>query len=163
LGAKLAHAATIIAVDPDPARRGLALKRGATHAVTPPEALHCVEEATLGRRLDYAFETVGEPAVMTEALSALGVGGQLVIVGAAARDATMQFRPRAFMSNQQSIIGCIYGSVYPHSDLPLFTEWLREGTLLLEDLIGTRLTLADLPSAFESPSREGVRPVVRFT
>lgn len=162
LGAKLAHAVTIIAVDPDPERRLLALKRGATHAVSPPEARQCVEEATAGRGLDYAFETVGEPEVMTEALSALGVGGQLVIVGAAAREATMLFRPRAFMSNQQSITGCIYGSIYPHSDLPLFTEWLREGTLLLEDLIGTRLTLADLLSVFESPSREGVRPVVSF-
>jgi S-(hydroxymethyl)glutathione dehydrogenase / alcohol dehydrogenase len=162
LGARLAHAATIVAVDPDPERRDLALKRGATHAVGPAEALHCVEDTTLGRGLDYAFETVGDPEVMAEALSGLGVGGRLVIVGAAARDATMHFRPRAFMSNQQSITGCIYGSIYPHSDLPLFTEWLREGTLPLEDLIGTRLTLADLPSVFESPSPGGVRPVVSF-
>lgn len=161
-GAKLARASIIVVVEPDPHRRLLALRRGATHAVTPDEALECVEEVTSGRGLDYAFETVGDPVVMSEALSALGVGGKLVVVGAAARDATMEFKPRSFMSKQQSILGCIYGSVYPHRDLPLFVDWLRDGTLALDDLIGARLKLDDLPSAFESPARQGVRDVVIF-
>jgi S-(hydroxymethyl)glutathione dehydrogenase/alcohol dehydrogenase len=74
-GARIAQASTIIAVDPDPERRRLATDRGATHTVAPEDTLECVEEATGGRGLDYAFETVGEPVVMTEALSTLGVGG----------------------------------------------------------------------------------------
>lgn len=165
-GAKLAQSSVIVAVEPDSERHRLALRRGATHAVVPEEALGCVAEATYGRGLDYAFETVGDPTVMSEALSALGVGGKLVVVGAAAREATMKFRPRGFISKQQSIVGCIYGSIYPRSDLPLFVNWLKNGTLALEDLLGTRLALEDLPSAFGSPSRgssrKGVRDVVVF-
>jgi S-(hydroxymethyl)glutathione dehydrogenase/alcohol dehydrogenase len=159
-GAKIARASTIVAVDPDPERRHLAVDRGATHAVAPEDVLGCVEDATGGRGLDYAFETVGQPAVMTEALSTLGVGGKRIIIGAAARDAEMTFLPRGFMSKQQSIVGCVYGSVYPHRDLPLFIEWLREGILVLDDLVAPRLRLEDLPSEFESPTREGVRAVV---
>ena len=92
-GAKMGRASTIVAVDPDPERRHLAVDRGATHVVAPEDALRCIEEVTGGRGLDYAFETVGEPAVMIEALSTLGVGGKLVIIGAAARDAEMTFLP----------------------------------------------------------------------
>lgn len=161
-GAKIARASVLVAIDPDAERRRLAVSRGATHAVGPDDALACVDEATFGRGLDYAFETVGSPTVMTEALSALGVGGRLVIIGAAARDAEMKFLPRGFMSKQQGIVGCVYGSIHPHRELPLFVDWLREGTLVLDDLVGRRLGLEDLPSAFESPPREGVRAVVVF-
>jgi len=161
-GAKMARVSVLVAVDPNAERRRLAVDRGATHAVAPEDALACVEEATCGRGLDYAFETVGEPVVMTEALSALGLGGRLVIIGAAARNAEMKFLPRGFMSKQQGIVGCIYGSIYPHRDLPLYIDWLREGTLLLDDLVTSRLGLEDLPSAFESPPREGVRAVMVF-
>ena len=160
-GAGMAQASLILAVDPNPERRSLAVKRGATYEAHPETALEIASEATEGRGLDYAFETVGEPTVMAEALSSLGVGGRLVIVGAAAREAVMGFRPRGFMSKQQGMVGCIYGSIAPHADLPLFVGWLREGRLALDDLIGERLGLKDLPSAFESP-RKGVRAVVNF-
>jgi S-(hydroxymethyl)glutathione dehydrogenase/alcohol dehydrogenase len=160
-GAAMAQASVILAVDPDAKRRRLAVARGATHEAAPEAALELASRLSDGLGLDYAFETVGDPAVMTEALSSLGIGGRLVIVGAAARDAVMEFRPRAFMSKQQSMVGCIYGSVAPHADLPLLIGWLGEGRLDLSDLVGERLGLEDLASAFGSP-RKGVRAVVKF-
>jgi S-(hydroxymethyl)glutathione dehydrogenase/alcohol dehydrogenase len=63
VGARLAGAARIVAVDPDESRRAPALARGATETVTPDEPFDPV---------DYAFEVVGEPAVMEQALAALG-------------------------------------------------------------------------------------------
>jgi S-(hydroxymethyl)glutathione dehydrogenase / alcohol dehydrogenase len=151
--ARLAEASVIVAVDPDPKRRELALARGATHAVEPGVD---VEE------LDYAFEVVGEPEVTDAALSSLGIGGTLVLVGAAARDATLSFHPRAFMSKQQRIIGCIYGSLHPHKDLPELVRWCAEGLLPLDHLVGTTITLDELPAAFVEPPRDGVRTIVRF-
>jgi S-(hydroxymethyl)glutathione dehydrogenase/alcohol dehydrogenase len=151
--ARLAEAATIVAVDPDPRRRELALARGATDAVEPGAEL---------TDLDYAFEVVGEPEVMAEALAALGVGGRLVLVGAAARDALLAFQPRAFMSKQQQIVGCIYGSLHPHRDLPELLRWCANGRLPLADLVGRRITLAELPAAFVEPPGDGVRTIVTF-
>src|SRR5581483_10801843 len=114
VGARLAGAARIVAVDPDETRRALALARGATDALPPGELFDPV---------DYAFEVVGEPAVMEQALASLGPAGELVLVGASSRPATMSFHPRAFMSNQQRITGCIYGSVRPAEHLPRLLAW----------------------------------------
>lgn len=152
-GARIAEAATIVAVDPDPERRELALARGATDAVEP---------GTEVVDLDYAFEVVGEPEVMSAALSSLGGGGTLVLVGAAARHALLSFHPRAFLSKQQRLVGCIYGSLHPHSDLPELLRWCAEGRIPLDDLVGRRISLADLPAAFVDPPRDGVRTLVVF-
>jgi S-(hydroxymethyl)glutathione dehydrogenase/alcohol dehydrogenase len=154
--ARLAEAAMIVAIEQDPKRRALALARGATDAVAPEAA------AGVAVDLDYAFEVVGEPEVMTAALAALGIGGTLVLVGAAARDALLPFHPRAFMSKQQRIVGCIYGSLHPHADLPELLRWCADGRLPLDDLIGRRISLEELPGAFVEPPTDGVRTMVTF-
>jgi S-(hydroxymethyl)glutathione dehydrogenase/alcohol dehydrogenase len=153
VGARLAGAGRIVAVDPDPTRRALALARGATDTLQPGEPLDPV---------DHAFEVVGDPAVMEQAVAALAPGGQLVLVGAAARDATVSFHPRAFLSRQQRIIGCIYGSARPAEHLPQLLRWAADGTIPLADLIGRRVTLAELEDAFGEPADGGVRTVVGF-
>lgn len=161
-GARLAHAGTIIAVDPSPERRAVALLRGATRAVAPEAAPDCVRLATAGRGVDYAFEVVGTPQTMAQALAALAPGGTLVLIGAAARDALFAFRPREFMSKQQRIVGCIYGSLRPHVDLPLLLQWCHDGTLPLTDMVGQTVTLDQLPTQFTAASASGVRTVVIF-
>ena len=50
-GARIAGAATILAVDPLPAKHGLALALGATHAVTPDDAEQARKELAGRRRL----------------------------------------------------------------------------------------------------------------
>jgi S-(hydroxymethyl)glutathione dehydrogenase/alcohol dehydrogenase len=151
--ARLAEASMIVAVDPDPTRRRLALARGATEAVEPGV------EVT---ELDYAFEVVGEPEIMSAAIDSLGIGGTLVLVGAAARDAVLSFHPRAFLSKQQQIVGCIYGSLHPQRDLPELLRWCNDGRLPLADLVGPRISLDELPAAFVDPPSDGVRTIVVF-
>jgi len=154
VGARLADASTIIVVDPDEGRRALAVARGATAALAPGEPFDPV---------DYAFEVVGAPAVMEEALASLAPGGELVLVGATARDGLMSFHPRAFLSKQQRITGCIYGSARPHEHLPKLLDWSADGTIPLADLIGRRVTLNELQDAFHEPANGGVRTVVTFS
>ena len=153
VGARLAGAERIVAADPDPHRRDLALARGATEAISPGEPFEPV---------DYAFEVVGEPAVMERAVESLASGGELVLVGAAARDATMSFHPRAFLSRQQRITGCIYGSARPAEHLPQLLAWAADGAIPLADLIGRRVSLDELEDAFDEPANGGVRTVVTF-
>jgi len=127
--------------------------RGATETVRPGEPFDPV---------DHAFEVVGVPAVMEEALGSLGPGGQLVLVGAAARPDTIALQPRAFMSKQQRITGCIYGSAKPARHLPQLLDWVADGTVPVADLIGRRITLDELEDAFDQPAGGGVRTVVSF-
>jgi S-(hydroxymethyl)glutathione dehydrogenase/alcohol dehydrogenase len=108
------------------------------------------------------LEVVGEPAMMELALAALAPGGELVLVGAAARDAQLAFHPRAFLSKQQRISGCIYGSIRPQEHLPMLLAWAADGTIPVADLIGRRITLAELEDAFDEPAGDGVRTVVTF-
>jgi Zn-dependent alcohol dehydrogenase len=67
-----------------------------------------------------------------------------------------------FMSKQQRMIGCIYGSLHPHKDLPELLRWCAEGRLPLDDLVGTTITLDELPAAFVDTPGNGVRTVVTF-
>ena len=152
-GARLAGAREIVAVDPDERRLELAGVRGATLALAPGVAFDPV---------DYAFEAVGDTAVMAQALEALAPGGELVLVGAAARDALLSFHPRAFLSRQQRIVGCIYGSVRPHEHLPILLGWCAEGRVPVSDLVGRRVRLDELEEAFADPAGSGVRTVVTF-
>ena len=152
-GARIAGAGRIVAVDPDASRRGLAAVRGATETLPPGEPFEPV---------DYAFEVVGEPAVMEQALAALAPAGELVLVGAAARDALLSFHPRAFMSRQQRITGCIYGSVRPQEHLPQLLAWCADGTIPVADLVGRRVALDELEDAFMEPASGGVRTVVEL-
>ena len=153
-GARLAGAGTIVAVDPDERRRELATARGATAAIAPAEAFDPV---------DYAFEAVGDVDVMRQALDALAPGGELVLVGATARDALLSFHPRAFLSKQQRITGCIYGSLRPHEHLPLLLRWCADGRVPVADLVGRRIALDELADAFDEPTGGGVRTVVTFS
>ncbi len=152
-GARIAGADRVVAVDPDESRLALARARGATDVRRPGEPFEPV---------DYAFEVVGEPAVMEQALAALAPAGELVLVGAAARDDLVSFHPRAFMSRQQRITGCIYGSVRPQEHLPQLLAWCADGTIPVGDLVGRRISPDELEHAFTEPANGGVRTVISF-
>lgn len=162
VGARLALAGSIVAIDPDPLRREAALRLGAGVACHPDEALAAIEHATHGGGVDYAFDVVGRPETMATAIDALAVGGTLVLVGAAARDDELAFHPRRFMSRQQRIVGCIYGSVRPRVDLPTLLGLCREGTIPTDGVIGAEVTLDELPAVFAQPSN-GLRTIVRLS
>jgi S-(hydroxymethyl)glutathione dehydrogenase/alcohol dehydrogenase len=161
-GARIARAGLIIGVDPDSSRRALAASRGA-HLLVPPEgAVDSILAATDGTGTDFAFEVTGDVEVMRSALMSLAPGGCLALVGAAPRSAEFTFRPREFMSRQQRIVGCIYGSIRPHVDLPLLMGWCAQRMVPLDDLIGDPIELGEAPGVFAGSRHGPVRHVVVF-
>ncbi|MBI5667399.1 MAG: alcohol dehydrogenase catalytic domain-containing protein [Chloroflexi bacterium] len=163
-GARLANAGLIIAVDVDDERLGRALTVfGATHAINSRERdpLAEVKRMTGGRGVEHVFEVVGQPELMLQGIEMLSRGGTLTLVGAAARDATLPFHPRRFMSQQQTIKGCIYGNIRPAIDLPLFADWYVNGKLRLDDLHTATIPLEDVPRVFKQ-GQGGIRTIVRF-
>ncbi len=91
------------------------------------------------------------------------IASKFTLVGATARDATLPFFPRRFMSQQQTIQGCIYGNIRHKRDLPLFADWYMSGNLLLDELHTTTVTLEELPQVFATLQQDrGIRPIVTF-
>lgn len=162
-GARLANARTIIAVDRDAEKLALAGRLGARVLVdSSSQSVHdAVTKATGGRGADHVFELVGRTDLMVEGLGLLARGGRLTLVGAAGREDEMTFKPRGFMSKQQTICGCIYGDVQPERDLPLLADWYADGRLELDALHTATIGLEELPALFEPGYRQtGIRTVV---
>lgn len=164
-GARIANAGMIVAIDLNESRLELAQQYGATHTLLGSQAdiAGVVRKLTDGRGVDHVFEAVGVPALMLTGIDLLARGGSLILVGATARDAVLPFHPRRFMSQQQQIIGCIYGNVRPMIDLPLFADWYAEGKLRLDEMHTVSVKLEDVPEVFATLDRDrGIRPVIEF-
>lgn len=142
-GARLALARTIIGVDRVPEKIEVARRFGVTVGIPAVgDVAARILALTAGRGVDAAFEVVGTPQTMEQALGSLAPGGTLMIVGAAARDAALSFAPRRFMSRQQTIRGDSLGGCRAAVHYPLFAQWAIDGRLQVSDLITA--TLGDL-------------------
>ena len=164
-GARLAGASHIIAVDISDERLQFAQPFGATEGFNAnlPDLVDRIRNITKGRGLDFVFEVVGSPALMRTAVDMLGRGGELVLVGAAARDAVFAFAPRRFMSNQQVVRGSIYGNIRPALHLPLFADWCIDGRLNVKGLASQSISLEDVPGLFATPGGlRGIRTIIEW-
>jgi Zn-dependent alcohol dehydrogenase len=160
-GARLAGATPIVAVDPDPAKRELALKRGATHAVDPSGERpgREVRKLTDGG-VDYAFEVVGRPETVRLAWDSLRPGGSAVVVGLAPKGVEVSVPAIEFLS-EKSLLGCYYGSANVSVELPDLVRLVAEGRLELGDVVSHFTELEGVEEALERLRRgEGARTVV---
>jgi S-(hydroxymethyl)glutathione dehydrogenase / alcohol dehydrogenase len=159
--ARLAGAATIIAVDRRSEKLAHALRRGATHAIDASQLDVGPEVRRLvGRGVDHAFEVVGSPATIRAAWDALAPGGTAVVVGVAPVGAEVSLPAIEFLSEKQ-IIGSYYGSSDPSTAIGRLVELLGSGRLELADVVSHLITLDEIEPAFERLRRgEGGRSVV---
>lgn len=160
-GARLAGAATIIAVDRRPEKLQAALRRGATHAVDASAVDAAAEIAAISDGgVDHAFEVVGSAATMRAAWDALRPGGTAVVVGLAPAGVEVSLPAIEFLS-EKSIIGSYYGSADPRETFPGLIELVSSGRLELADVVSHLIGLDDIESAFGRLRRgEGSRSVV---
>lgn len=164
-GARLAGAATIVAVDPLAGKRALALELGATHAVDPqsddPVAL--ARELTGGRGADFAFEAAGVPALVTQAFDALRRGGTLVCIGIPPEGAEVALPGPRLTREEKIVTGSLYGSCRPHLDMPLLLDLYAAGRLDLDRLVTRTYPLEAINEAFADMVAGGLaRGVIRL-
>lgn len=164
-GARLALAGQIIAIDLADDRLALAQRLGATDLINSRvlDPVAQVKELTGGRGAEHVFEIVGLPSLMQQGLAMLARGGGLTLIGAVGRQDELTFLPRGFMSQQQTIQGCIYGNIQPEIDLPLFADWYMAGRLHLAELHTHTVSLEEVPAIFAEPQAQaGIRTVIIF-
>lgn len=160
---RIVGAHPIVAVDIAPEKLALAASLGAHHTVLrPQDDLQAAREAYTPYGFDWAFEVLGRPETILDAWSMIRAGGSVVVVGLAAKTATVPIPAFDFIQ-EKNLRGCFYGSTHFRADLGRLVEWVRLGWLKLDPLVSRRRPLAELEEAFEDLRRgTGVRTLLYF-
>ena len=110
LGAKLAGAEKIIAVDVNDDKLGLARQLGATHTVNAKDKDHVeqIKDITAGG-VDYAFEFAGSVAATETCYKSIKMGGQVIIAGLAPSTSLFSFSPPDIVTSEKQLEGAIWG------------------------------------------------------
>jgi len=165
-GARLAGALQIIGVDINPARREMALKFGATAFVNPTEIDGDIVDhlTTLtGGGADFAFECVGNVALVRQAIDVSRPGfGVAVVVGAAPTGQEVSIAPMNMLVGR-TFKGAVLGNVKTRSQTPDFVEMFMEGKIDVAGLVTHRMGLEDINKGFDL-MKEGksIRSVILF-
>ncbi len=161
-GCVLAGCGAIIAVDPNPARRQLALAIGATRAVAPDEAIAAALGLSEGRGADLVVEAAGRAETFRLSVEAARPGGQVVWLGKIGADDDVSFRWGSLM-REKRIVRSSYGGADPARDFPMLAQAYLDGRLKLDEMITARIGLEDINEGFAALKRgEAVRSVVMF-
>ncbi|MEU4543733.1 Zn-dependent alcohol dehydrogenase [Nonomuraea dietziae] len=162
-GARISGARTILAIDPLAAKHELALKVGATHAVTPDDLPGALQELTGGAGFDYGFEVVGKSATIQSAWQLTRQGGDVIVVGAGAMDDMVQISAFSLLFEGKNLLSSLYGEADVRHDFPYFAELYKAGQLDLDSMISARIKLTDLNEAVAAlRNGEALRQIVLF-
>jgi S-(hydroxymethyl)glutathione dehydrogenase/alcohol dehydrogenase len=162
-GARIAGAATILAVDMVEAKLSWAKQFGATHAVTPDQLPAALAELTGGTGFDYGFEVVGRSQTIKAAYDATRRGGTTVVVGVGRAEDMVELSAFDLFYNEKNLRGTYYGSANVKRDFPRLLALWRSGQLDLEGMITRRLSLDDVNDAFAAlSSGDVIRQVITF-
>ena len=164
-GAALVGAERIIAVDLLDNKLEYARQFGATHTVNAgrQDVAAVIRDLTDGRGVDYAFEVIGQPKTIAQALEATRRGGKTVLIGIPATGALVAIAAQPFVLQEKTLIGSLYGTTVPHRDVPMLLGLYAAGRLKLDELISREYPLADINEAFAALERgEVARSVIHF-
>jgi S-(hydroxymethyl)glutathione dehydrogenase/alcohol dehydrogenase len=166
MGAALAGAGTIVAVDRVAAKLDAARALGATEGVLAGDdaagTLAAIRDLTDGGP-DVCAEAIGLPATIELAIASLPVGGTAVLVGMTPFGVRASFEAFPFVDGGRRILGSNYGSADPAVDFPRYAELHLAGRLPADRLVTGGIVLDGLEDAFAAMRRgEGVRTVIGF-
>jgi len=160
MGAALAGAEPIVAVERAEAKHALALEVGATHAVTSAEE---AREVVGGAGADFAFEAIGLVETIEALPGLLRPGGTAVLIGMPPYGVRASFDVYPFIDTGKALVGSIYGGSVPAVEFPRLAALYLAGKLPVDKLVSHRIGLDDLDDAFETMRRaERARSVIVF-
>ncbi len=166
IGATMAKAGRIIAIDINESKFELAKKLGATDCVNPKKydkpIQDVIVELTDGG-VDYSFECIGNVDIMRSALECCHKGwGESVIIGVAGAGQEISTRPFQLVTGRVWR-GTAFGGVKGRSELPEIVERYLSGEFALNDFITHTMKLEDINAAFELMHEgKSIRSVVHF-
>lgn len=164
LGALVAGARTIVAIDLNDQKLALARQLGATHAFNAgdPDCVAQAREATQGG-VDAAIEIAGSVKALETAFKITRRGGQTVTAGLPNPTHMFPVPPVTLVAEERTLKGSYIGSCVPARDLPRYMALYRQGRLPIDRLLSDRLKLEDINAGFDRLNEgKAVRQVVVF-
>ncbi len=161
--AKIAGAGRIIAADPLPEKRAMALKLGATDVVDAlaDDAAAQIQELTKGG-VDHAIEAVGRPASGTLAVKSLKRGGTATILGMMPLQHSVGLSAMDLLSGKK-LQGAIMGGNRFPVDIPRLVDFYMRGLLDLDTIISETISLERINEGFDQMKRgDSARSVIVF-
>jgi aryl-alcohol dehydrogenase len=149
MAARLCGCAAIIAVDPVPARRELALELGATHAIDP-KAENPVEkiQKITGTGVNYSLECTGLPQVVRQAVDSLTLTGTCGLMGVSRLGTEITLDMNGILFGR-GIRGIIEGDSVPHEFIPRLIELFSQGRFPFDKLV-TSFPFSQIQQAVEA-------------
>ncbi len=162
-GARIAGASTIIAVDVSAEKLTLAGKLGATHVVNAAGFDPVAEVlAHCHGGVDHAFEAIGRPATVQQALAMVAAGRSAYVVGLLPDGGAVTVGADTLRAAKR-LEGVFMGSTQPRRDIPAYVKYWRDGALDLQSMVSATLTLDQVNEGFAALAEGRVaRAVVVF-
>lgn len=166
IGATMAGATRIIAVDINDSKFELARQLGATDCINPKDYDKPIQEVIVELTdggVDYSFECIGNVDVMRSALECCHKGwGESVVIGVAGAGQEISTRPFQLVTGRVWR-GSAFGGVKGRSELPEIVEKYLRGDFKLSDFITHTMPLEEINSAFDLMHEgKSIRSVVHF-
>ena len=164
IGARLAGAERIIALDLSEDRLSLATHHGATETmVGGHDTVGRIVESTGGFGADYTFEATGNVAVMRQAVEAAREAwGLATMCGVAGKGEVLEVVPRLLITGRR-VAGSSFGGVKGRTQVPQLVERWLAGEIDVDALISHRISLDEVNRGFElMEAQDGIRSVITF-
>ncbi|MET3810042.1 alcohol dehydrogenase catalytic domain-containing protein [Arthrobacter sp. UYEF3] len=147
----------IVAVDTLDVKLEHARRLGAHETYTPQQL------AEQGIKAKFVVECAGSARAFEAAFAATDVGGTTITAGLPSPDARAQLSPLTITAEARTIVGSYLGSAVPARDIPKYAQLWRDGKLPVEELISSRIALADINQAMDQlADGKAVRQVIMF-
>ncbi len=163
LGASLAGARKIIAVDVDDRKLDWARQFGATDVINSRETdpVEAVRELTDGNGADVVIEAIGRPETYRQAFYARDLAGTVVLVGVPTPDMRLDLPLLDVFGRGGALKSSWYGDCLPSRDFPMLVDLHLQGRLPLDKFVSETIALGDVEAAFAKMQRgEVLRSVV---
>ncbi|MFM5017788.1 S-(hydroxymethyl)glutathione dehydrogenase/class III alcohol dehydrogenase [Aeromonas sp. 82P] len=166
IGARLAKAGRIIAIDINESKFPLARKLGATDCINPNDYDKPIQEVIVELTdggVDFSFECIGNVKVMRAALECCHKGwGESVIIGVAGAGQEISTRPFQLVTGRVWR-GSAFGGVRGRSELPSYVQRYMQGEFRLDDFITHTMGLEQINEAFDLMHQgKSIRTVIHY-
>lgn len=164
LGALVAGAGEVIAVDLDDQKLAFAKQLGASHAFNSAEE-DCVNKikALTNGGVDCAIEMAGSEKALEFAYQITRRGGTTVTGGLAHPDRKVSIQQVSLVAEERTLKGSYVGSCVPVRDVARYVNLFRQGKLPVDKLLSDTLTLDGINEGFEKlAAGQAIRQVILF-
>ena len=165
LGASLAGAVRVIAVDVDDRKLEWARQFGATDLVNSraSDPVDRIRELTGGFGADVVIDAVGRPETYRQAFYARDLAGTVVLVGVPTPEVRLELPLLDVFGRGGALKSSWYGDCLPTRDFPMLIDLHLEGRLPLDKFVSETIALDEVEKAFGKMERgEVLRSVVVF-